>query len=393
MRPNQYRGRARSRTQWALAIDVLTRLRGRELPLRSELAKEAGIGTGTMTDLVTRLAGLRLVAERPAPVTGRGRPSTLLTVHPQGPLVALADIGAERWRTAMTGVDGRAEITASGTVRRDNAAATLVGIRAAVRAIADEHGGRVVGVAASVAGPLRGNTVVPSSSLFWDEVDLAEIACGLPLTCGNDATLAGLAEVRRGAARDAATAVHVLLLTGAGGALCIDGVPAVGATGAGGEFGHLPFGAPEALCACGALGCWNTVIGSTPLSRDDASEETGLAEVERVRTRLSALVGVDEPPADVLAALTSLARGSAGLVNALDPTVLTIGGIAIELRAVNPALFDEVYTAGLMRHRRAAPPPVLDATFGADGPLVGLIELALDAALTPPVLDAWAHAS
>ena len=387
----------RVQAHWRLAIDLLTLMRLTPRPLRADLAKHLGISTGTMTDLVTRLVGHGLLEERPAPAEGRGRPSTWLAAHAGGPLVAVLDIGAETWRAGVAGLAGEPEVLASGTVTPGRGTETVRAIREAVVAIIEEHAERLTVMSASIAGTLRGSVVVDFAPLRWNGLDLTDLAAGLPLVCGNDATLAGLAEVRRGAAVSASTAVHVLVLSGPGGGLCIDGVPAVGATGAGAEFGHLPFGTPGVLCAWGATGCWTVDLGGPALAKAwgigrPSSEAGGDApgDIERVDVRLRGLRGAG--PHVVRDAIASLAKGTAGLVNALDPDVVTIGGLAIPLRAADPALFDRLFRAGLMQHRLAYPPAVTDAVFGADGPLTGAVELGLDAALTASVLEQWVAA-
>jgi predicted NBD/HSP70 family sugar kinase len=71
----------------------------------------------------------------------------------------------------------------------------------------------------------------------------------------------------------------------------------------------------------------------------------------------------------------ALGRGVAGLVNAHDPDVVVLGGLAPRLRG--PA-FDEAYRCGLMAYRRADPTPVRDAVHGDDAALYGAVALALD---------------
>lgn len=84
--------------------------------------------------------------------------------------------------------------------------------------------------------------------------------------------------------------------------------------------------------------------------------------------------------------------GVAGLVNALDPDVVTVGGLAIPLRDAAPADFDRAYLAGLMGFRRAEPTPVLDAAHGDEGALRGAVEVGLDAVLSEAGLSGWAAA-
>ena len=63
---------------------------------RAEAAKVLGMGTGPATELVGRLVVQELISEAPAPPSGsRGRPTTVLTAHPHGPLVLTTAIGHE----------------------------------------------------------------------------------------------------------------------------------------------------------------------------------------------------------------------------------------------------------------------------------------------------------
>lgn len=92
--------------------------------------------------------------------------------------------------------------------------------------------------------------------------------------------------------------------------------------------------------------------------------------------------------------VTALGYGIAGLVNAHDPDVVTIGGLAIPLRAAAEDTFTEAYLSGLMTFHRGAPPPVLQATHQPDGPLRGAAALALDHLTSEPAIASWvAHRS
>jgi predicted NBD/HSP70 family sugar kinase len=64
----------------------------------------------------------------------------------------------------------------------------------------------------------------------------------------------------------------------------------------------------------------------------------------------------------------------AGLVNALDPDLVTLGGHAADLAAAAPAALESSYAAGLMTFRRGAPTPVIAAGLGDAGPLIGAAE-------------------
>ena len=218
---------------------------------------------------------------------------------------------------------------------------------------------------------------------------IADAVPGTPLLVGNDATLAGLAEARTGAARGAGTALHLTVEVGVGGALIIDGRPAVGGRGAGGEFGHLPFGNHRLRCPCGARGCWDLEVDGRALARHRG--DTAPDDPRNYAMRIIELASTDPGAGRAIATVArSLASGIAGLVNALDPDIVTIGGLAPALRATAPASFANVYLAGLMTFRRSAPPEVLDAHHGEEGAIHGAAIAALDATITEPGLAAWA---
>jgi predicted NBD/HSP70 family sugar kinase len=210
-------------------------------------------------------------------------------------------------------------------------------------------------------------------------VDLTAIWPGAVFVAGNDATLAAAAESTRGAATGAAVALHLRIEGGLGGAVVDHGRVMVGARGAGGEFGHMPFGDPAVPCGCGASGCWGTAVDGTALARLLGHPEPP----DPVTYARRVIAATTEPErAAVRTVATALGRGMAGLVNGLDADLVTLGGLGADLLAAAPAEIEAAYRAGLMSFRRAAPPPVLPAALGADGPRAGAGEEAWSRLLT-----------
>ncbi|GII79497.1 xylose repressor [Sphaerisporangium rufum] len=377
--------------RWRGALAVLEEMRREPGVTRAAVARRLGLSTGSATEITARLRDLRLLAETPVAAAGRGRPTTALTPHPDGPLVIAVDLRQEDWRCAVAPLDGRPEVAAAGTHHSRDPARVAGTVGRAVRDLHRRHGDRVVGVSVAIAATVRHGRVVQSSVLGWDAVDLAALAPDprLPLLIGNDATLAGLAEARRGVAAGAATVLHITVEVGVGGTLVVDGRPVDGAGGAGGEFGHLPFGDPGLRCPCGARGCWDLEVDGRAIARHlgDPPPADPRSYAERVLARAPA-----DPAARaaVGAAARGLAGGIAGLVNALDPAVVTLGGLAESLRAAAEPEFGRTLAGGLMRFRRADPPAVVAAALGRDGPLHGAVVTALDHVLTEAGLAAWA---
>lgn len=98
-----------------------------------------------------------------------------------------------------------------------------------------------------------------------------------PVVIGNDADLFALAEAGAGAGQGHAIVFGVILGTGVGGGLVIDGKVVSGPGGYAGEWGHAPVAAtrvleppvelPRFACGCGQVGCVDTLGGARGLER------------------------------------------------------------------------------------------------------------------------------
>jgi predicted NBD/HSP70 family sugar kinase len=226
--------------------------------------------------------------------------------------------------------------------------------------------------------------------LGWRDVDIARVAPGpdLPLVVANDATMAAVAEARLHSPRPRAL-VHVVVEVGVGGALVVDGRPVASSRGLQGEFGHLPFGDPGGECPCGARGCWNVAFDVARVARAIGTELP--ADLRGWLHRLFTDTAPSRDASRVREALASdLGRGIAGLVNALDPDVVTLGGLADELRSTAPDEFERALLTGLMTVHREQPPAVVAARGGEDAPLIGVGLSVFDRVLDAEMLARWA---
>ncbi len=371
--------------RWTLAADVCALVRKNPGITRARVAHHLGISSGTAADLVTRMRQAELLDEGEAVPHGRGRPTAALTAHPHGPLVLAIEIGATDWRVSTAGVDGRPATVASGSHNGNSPRSVLAPLRQASDAVVEHHPGRVQAVSVAIAATVRDGNIVQSSVLDWQRTSLAPLTVpGAELFVTNDGTCEALAESRRGAARDGRSALHVTVLNGVGGGLVLNGTPVLGATGLAMEIGHLPFGDPDAVCGCGARGCWDTVLGAGALSRSLGLSDSATATVEAAVTQAA--------PHDVPvieAAAASLGRGLAGLINTTDPDIVTLGGIGPLLRSCSPKAFEAALASGLMRCLRDARPRIVSGELGSDAASIGAIEIALDAVTSPTGLTAW----
>jgi len=374
---------------------ILHAVHARPGATRAALVRSLGISSGLAADTVRRLTHARLLAEIPTPATGgRGRPTHAVVAHPAGPLVAAVAISYERWELALIELGGM-------IIERFSAAhgGDWPGVRRTIRGRLDAagraSGGRIAAVCASLPGTVSGLRLVQAPNLGWDDIDLQQLvpAARLPrlrtIQAGNDASLAGLGEARRGSSAGARTIVHLQMDNGIGGALLLDGRPVAGAQGMAGEFGHMPFGPRGRKCRCGASGCWNTGLDGAaiasglgvPLPDDEVSFTMRVLE--------RAAEGGSAERRVLRRSARNLGEGIAALVNALDPELVCLGGLAPAMRGAAPEPFQTGCQSGLMSSRAASPPPIVDSRLGGDAALVGAGELGFDVLLGDPELESW----
>ena len=372
---------------WRSAAQALELLRRRPELTRRALATELALGSGATSNLVGRLRATRLLAERPAASGRPGRPTTRLHAHSEGPVVLAIDLRHGEWRLAACGLDGELAHLHCEPHGRREAGSLVARLRRVVAQAAKRFEGRAVGVGVAVPGLTAGTRLLDAAMLGWREVDLAPIGAGLPMVVGNDATMAAVAEAR---SRPAVGALlHLVLEVGIGGSLVLDGRPVQGARGLAGEFGHLPFGDPAQICGCGAHGCWGVAFDPRQVAA-----RLGQPEPTDPRGWLRGMFEASQPTAAERRLRGELAgnlgAGTAGLVNALAPHAVSLGGLGGVLRDASPKTFQQAFAAGLMDVHRRQPPEIATAQGGEDAVLVGVSLAALDAVLDARRLALWA---
>ncbi|MFI5937233.1 ROK family protein [Actinoplanes sp. NPDC051494] len=376
--------------RWHTGNQVLTWVREHPGGTRAAMTQDLRLASGLATEVTARLRAVRLLDETPAPRAGRGRPTTVLGAHPEGPVLLAVVLRTEGWRSAVVALDGSLHDVTEVRHGSRTPSAVLAAIRARVATVLSAYGKRVRAVSLAVAGTVYDGRLVQSATLGWHDVDLGLVGAPVPLLLGNDATLAGVAEARTGAALGASTALHLLVTVGIGGTVTVGGRPATGSHGAGGEYGHQPYADRALRCPCGARGCWDLAVDGRALARHlrDAEPDDPYAYARRV-------LASPEPAArEALSRVAAaLGDGAGALVNIGDPEVVTLGGLAPLLRAAAPDAFEQAYLGALMAFHKGHPPAVLAAVHGDDGPLQGAAIIGLDEITGAAALAAWAAES
>lgn len=374
---------------WRSAAAALQVVRHRVEPTRQELGGQLGLGSGPTSDLVKRLRAARLVVERPRAGSGPGRPTTTLHAHPEGPVALVVNLRHGDWRLGVCGIDGAVRPLESHRHNGDPDA-LLSRVRAVVGQAARRLSARVVAVGVAVPGQTDGVRLLHASMLGWRDIDLTGIgaAANVDVVVGNDATMAAIAEARVRRPRPRVL-LHLVAEVGIGGALIVDGRPVESARGLQGEYGHLPFGDPHQRCPCGAYGCWGIAFDARHVA-----DRMGRPAPADPRDWMARLLADDHPAAAAQQVrqdlATRLGRGTAGLVNALDPDTVTLGGLAGPVQAAAPEHFEHAYRDGLMSLHRDRPPMVGPAEADTNAVLAGAALVAFDHALDAGRLARWA---
>jgi fructokinase len=235
--------------------------------------------------------------------------------------VVLDAAGQSRWRERIA--------TPAGDYR-----ATLATIQALVQRAEADLGltGCSVGVGtpgtATAAGLIKNanSTCLNGQPL---QSDLAQ-TLGRPVRIANDANCLALSEATDGAAADASVVFAVILGTGVGAGVVVNGQQLSGPNGLAGEWGHnpLPWAAvdesPGPACYCGRHGCIETWLSGPGMARDHAAHTGERFSAQQIGAR--AAEGDAACEATLQRYESRLARSLAHVINLLDPHVIVLGG-------------------------------------------------------------------
>jgi predicted NBD/HSP70 family sugar kinase len=185
--------------------------------------------------------------------------------------------------------------------------------------------------------------------------DDLEADLGLKVITANDANCFALAEATLGAARGYETVFGVILGTGVGGGIVVDGKVLNGCHGIAGEWGQVvldPDGPPSSYGTCGTV---EAIISGTGLQRFYAEHSGQARTLDEIVTRVA-----DDPHARVtIERLTdNFAKAIAIIIDVLDPHAIVLGGGVGNIEAlysdetrrkITAAIFNPTFEAALLK--------------------------------------------
>ncbi len=328
---------------------VVDTLRSSGPSTQAELARQTGLSTATISNLVGVLAEAGLVETEPT--TSSGRRALLVRLLDSSSVTVGIDFGRRHLRIAIATLgytviaEENVELPLGHRAEEgiDRASQLLTEMLAANSIPASA----VLGVGVGIPGPIdrRSGRVVQGAILpEWVGIELTDLEHRLhfPVVFDNDANLGALAEVTWGPHSQIENLVFVKIGTGIGSGLILNGTPFYGALGVTGEIGHDTITDNGVVCHCGNRGCLETVASISVmlqlLSRSGVTRIPDL--VQRAREGDSATIRVLDD------AGLAIGRALASVANLINPEVIVIGGPLAELGDIFLAPIER----GLVRH-------------------------------------------
>jgi fructokinase len=242
--------------------------------------------------------------------------------------------------------------------------ATLQTIAELVAGMESRMGGRgsvgigIPGVISATTGMVKNANSIALNGHNFD-TDLAR-TLQRPVRVANDANCFALSEAADGAGVGQNVVFGVILGTGCGGGVVVDGKILDGRNRVAGEWGHtpLPWPQPQELpgnaCWCGKFNCMETWVAGPSLARD--CDGPGAHDASALPARAAA--GDEAAVAALERHVDRMARGLSVIINVLDPDVIVLGGglsnmahLYVELpRRLRRYVFSDFVDTPVVRH-------------------------------------------
>lgn len=362
---------------------------------RSQLTSTTGLNRSTISDLVSELELLGFAHETEgASASGVGRPSLVVTASTK--VVAFA-VHPEVDATTVGVVTLSGKVLKTLRVSMGQSPTAAESVQTAATAIAElrkqlEPDQRIAGIGVAIPGQVRvsDHVVRLAPQLGWVEQPFGSMlsqATGLPVFVDNDASIGCMAERNFGAARGFVDVVYLFAGSGGiGGGAIVNGQQLRGASGYGGEFGHVRIGSSNTVDYSGLSGTLESMV-----RRDDllqvfkmysATDQELDQEIQSTKSK--------EAKKILLSQIDALGAGISSYVNIFNPEAIILAGFLTSLFNFDPDRLLEVMKRGTLKAAQERV-VVRNGELGDETLMVGSAELAFrellenpsDAQLTP----------
>jgi len=373
---------------------LLERLRASGAASRAELSRVTGISKPTVSAALGNLEQAGLVREtgEMAVTAGRGRSAVLYEVNPTAGYVVGIDIGRSRIRVALADLEGsicgRREVRnlVDGAAGPESIVATATQLAREVVAEAGLDWSHVVHTVVGTPGvfdPASNEVRYAGSLPGWGRsgvVDSLRRELGTELSVHNDANLAALGEYVFGAGQGCPLLVFLMVGTGIGAGIVVDGKLFAGANGAAGEVGYLPFAgggpvsAQEPQDPYSVRGMLDAATGGSAVTA--LASAAGMTAAGSPKDVFDAARAGDRAALDVVRMEgRRLAHAVAAIAAMLDPALVILGGGVGDNADL---LLDPIYES--LAELTPLRPTIAPSSLGGDAVLIGAIATALGTA-------------
>ncbi len=359
---------------------------------RADMARMTGMARSTVAEYLQPLLDCGLVSEQRGNYTGRGRPSTGLSLNMKAGVILAADIGVTHGRLVVADLGAHRlaeeafmpdltigpELLLSEIVERfEKLLQSSTARDRPIRCV-------VIGIPSPVDFE-RGMPVRPPIMPGWDGFAVADWVrrrMGVPVMVDNDVNLMALGEARSRPLTQSPL-LFIKVASGIGcGIVTKDGELHRGADGAAGDIGHIRVPLhDEVICRCGNIGCLEAIASASAVMRQ--LQDLKGTQVQTT-AELSGLITSGDPHAVRLLRTAAAEIGEivAMLVHMYNPASIILGG--------KMAHMSDDLLAGIRAvvYRRALPLAtrrlsIENSQLGRDAGLVGGIALGVDKVLSP----------
>jgi predicted NBD/HSP70 family sugar kinase len=298
---------------------------------RAELAQRTGLTKATISSLVDGLISQAVLLEADPAATGPGRPSRILSFHPDGPVSIGVEINVDYTAIQVLDLTGRIRFERREIIdNRGRSKKHLLGRVARLCELALAGQSRPpLGVALAVPAAVSPDGVVlraPNLPVLNGHplgADLARLLGGSPVWTDNEANYGALAQLRT-VPGDGQDFVFVSGEIGVGAGLVVDGQLFHGFNGFGGELGHVVVERDGPACGCGGRGCVEQYAGQEVLLAAAAQPDVDALRAALDRGDQRAITAVRQAGA-------ALGVGLASLLNVVDLPVVVLSGLYARL--------------------------------------------------------------
>ena len=363
---------------------------------RVNLSQQTQLSTATVTNVVTELLNERSVIEVGSEESLGGRPRTILAINPRYCYLVGVDVGEQHLGLELFDLTLAKVATAEYPIltHLDHPERIVERIAQGIETMLSTAGvpqqANVLGIGVGVPGVIQMTTesVVHAPGIGWKAVPfrrLLEEQVPYRIFLDNGVKAMTQAELLIGAGRGYQHFVVVLMGTGVGAGIVVNGMLYRGASNSAGEWGHSRLSLDGPLCRCGNRGCLEAYIGSSRILdrlRTRVPTHPALEYANEEETMSSLAASARAGDADAMQVLEEtthyLGVGIANLINFFNPQRLILGGwVGSQLgHLILPALSGIIETMALPSSAQAVSLEV--SQFGQDAVALGSATLVLE---------------